>query len=586
MHHKSLPAIVLFASLAVFGLASPNAFADARLAPQEATAGGPPDPSTPAGMVSEAAKASEGEKVEWLTDDQGNKYRVQKLEKGVEGRDWIWVGENRVQVRYGIQYDIVSHDADSFSIKLYERINAEVKSPAQLERERKEREAALQKRREEVLASYEVDLATSDRLRLEPFDEGLPDQGQWRNGFDLGDMNGDGHVDIVFGAARKSYPARPNIFLGNGEGQWWQWREARYPSLPFDYGDAAVADFNGDGHLDLALGIHLKGILVMVGDGQGKFTPWSMGIGLEVPGQGGDASTFSSRALEVADWNGDGKVDLLALGEGPKGIARVVAGEGQLKTANGPVFFMNNGNGSWRVQGQPSKIFGDAVSMGDFNGDGRADFVTSSNSANHSIVNIGDGEEGWITHPVAAARPRSYMRAVASGRLDGDEIDDLVVGYVGRELKVWRSGVDLYFGTRDLEWKRQPLFVAEGKQGIYGLATGDLDGDGHRDVAVATGNMEVLLYLGDGSGTFTREESTELPEPIQGCRGYGLRLQDLDGDGRDELIVGFAGERGGGASLGGTVGCPQGGSVRAWSPALNEGQASSNEGQASSASAP
>ena len=47
--------------------------------------------------------------------------------------------------------------------------------------------------------------------------------------------------------------------------------------------------------MDLAFGIHLKGLLVLVGDGQGRFRAWTRGIGLEIPGQGGDASTFSSR---------------------------------------------------------------------------------------------------------------------------------------------------------------------------------------------------------------------------------------------------------------------------------------------------
>ena len=574
-HSAPLPVIALLALFAAIGLASPDAMADARMASQEpAEPTEPPalDPASPAGKISATAEeATASEEAEWLTDEQGFRYRVQELEKGVEGRDWIWVGENRVQVRYGIQYDIVSHDDDSFSIKIYERTNTpQVKSQEERQREIEEREQEVEERRQEVAASYEVDLPVSDRLRFEPFDRGLPRRGQWRNGFDVADMNGDGHLDIVFGAARKSYPARPNIFLGDSRGRWRPWRQAKYPALPYEYGDAAAADFNGDGHMDLALGLHLKGIVVLIGDGEGRFTPWSQGIGLENPGKGGDASTFSSRAIEVADWNGDGKPDLLALGEGPKGIARVVAGEGDLKTANGPIFFLNRGNGAWRVRGEESKIFGDSVAMGDFNGDGRLDFATASNSIDHGILNIGEGEEGWVTHDVSAARPRSYLRVVASDRLDGDEIDDLVVGYLGREFEIWHTGVDVLYGATDLEWKRLPLYSTEGKDGIYGLATGDLDGDGRRDVAVTTGNNEILIFLGDESGSFTREQSAELPEAVLGCRGYGLRLSDLNGDGRDELIVSFAGERGGGTGFGGAIGCPQSGSLRAWSPMLAE----------------
>ena len=87
---------------------------------------------------------------------------------------------------------------------------------------------------------------------------------------------------------------RPNIFLGDGRGHWRRWSEARYPDLPYDYGDAAVADFNGDGHMDVAFGIHLRGMLALVGDGGGGFEPWSSGIAIDHPGRGGAASAYSS----------------------------------------------------------------------------------------------------------------------------------------------------------------------------------------------------------------------------------------------------------------------------------------------------
>src|SRR4051794_31137152 len=81
--------------------------------------------------------------------------------------------------------------------------------------------------------------------------EGLPHKGQWRHGFALADMNGDGRADIGFGPARKGTRS-PAIFLGEPQA-WKLWREAEYPSAAYDYGAAASADFDGDGHADLAL---------------------------------------------------------------------------------------------------------------------------------------------------------------------------------------------------------------------------------------------------------------------------------------------------------------------------------------------
>ncbi len=569
---KLVPVFGLLIALLAIGSVASLAWADASLAaPDGAAAAAEEQQPTENGVESNFANLERRDlsTVEWQTDDQGKRYYIQEIERGIEGRDWIWLDEKRIQVKYGIQYDIVDHDEYTFAIKMYERTNVPA-VPTQEERlrERKEREAAIEKRRQEIAKTYEANLEEVDRVQLAGFDRGLPRQGQWRNGFDVADMNGDGHQDIVFGASRKAYPARPYIFLGNSAGQWRLWGEARYPPLPYDYGDAAVADFNQDGNQDLALGIHLKGILVLVGDGKGQFKPWSRGIGFEIPGQGGDASTFSSRALEVTDWNGDGKPDVLALGEGPKGIARVVAGDGALRRANGPIFFINRGDGSWRPRGEPSKIFGDTLALGDFNGDGRGDFVTSSNAVNHRILNLATGDELWETVDVKAVRSRSYLRAVTSGSLNGDAVSDLVVGYVGREIDVWRTGVDVLLGDKELDWKRVTLWATEGKDGIYGLATGDLNGDSHQDVAAATGNGEVLVFLGDGAGSFVREKSPELPKPLLGCRGYGLRFSDLDGDGRDELIVGFAGERSE-LGFGSKPGCAQSGSLRVWKAAAN-----------------
>jgi len=56
----------------------------------------------------------------------------------------------------------------------------------------------------------------------------------------VADMNGDGHLDIVHGPARKQ-SGPPVIFLGDGQGSWTQWKEARFPSLAYDYGDVEVA---------------------------------------------------------------------------------------------------------------------------------------------------------------------------------------------------------------------------------------------------------------------------------------------------------------------------------------------------------
>ncbi len=426
---------------------------------------------------------------------------------------------------------------------------------------------------ERVAATYAPAGGSDDRIRLAPFDEGLPRTGQWRQGFDVADMNGDGHLDVVFGPSRKGRPT-PNIFLGDGQGQWRLWSEARYPDQPYDYGDAAVADFNGDGHMDVAFGFHLRGMLALVGDGAGGFEVWSEGLDLEKPGAGDAATAFSSRAVEALDWNRDGRPDLLALGEGPKGVEMVPGKEqGQMiNTARSFSLFVNNGDGSWTRQGIEDLAgdFGDDFALGDFDRDGRQDLaIASRRRGNRHILRLSStGQDGLLSaYPVEPLRAQASLTAVAAADLDGDGFEELLLAYVNRELGVWRTGIDLYRGSATDGWQRQVVTARETRVGVWDMSVGELDGDGRPDLVAVTGEGETWVFLGGPESTFVQEASPELPARVRGCRGSEVRLVDLDGDGRDEVLAAFAGEPTGPTGLPGVVaapGCPGQGRIAAW----------------------
>ena len=242
----------------------------------------------------------------WLTDEDGKQFFFDKYPKVEGAYRWIDEEEGIVRLRHMMPLKIHSHDDEFFYFKFYKRKPVEMP----------EKESAT------PILPLEVQLAEQDLLTLTPSDQGLPKSGQWRNGFVFADMNGDGHQDLVHGPARKSF-APPRIFLGDGSGSSWrEWTEARYDQAPYDYGDVAVADFNGDGHQDLALAIHLTGVVVLTGDSAGRFEKWSEGlpvVTIEVKASGRTkrkSSSFSSRALIATDWTGDGRPDLLAIAEG------------------------------------------------------------------------------------------------------------------------------------------------------------------------------------------------------------------------------------------------------------------------------
>ena len=390
-------------------------------------------------------------------------------------------------------------------------------------------------------------------LRFAPFGTGLPTSGQWREGFRIADMNGDGHPDIVHGPARKQLASSPVIFLGDGKGSWARWKEARFPPLPYDYGDIEVADFNRDGHLDLAVAVHLHGLLLLNGDGHGGFSKAGEGLEFDPSGRSG----FSTRAIRTLDWNSDGLPDLVAVGEGPR-----LTG----KSSNGVVIFLNQGPKGWR-RSEPTLspgINSDSIALGDFDGDGHLDVATGSSVlGRNDLVNLWRSNGSAKTIDLDLPGPNHYVQAVGAGDFDNDGRDDLAVAYLRLDGEVWYSVIDVFYSRADGKWERRPLFMQASKDVAVALASGRLRGkDTPRDLVALTMQGETLVYLGDGHGGFKRNIGAgAIPVYGGGCRGAHVALADLDGDGRDEIVSSFADEPN---IFNGAASCPSGGGITAW----------------------
>lgn len=492
----------------------------------------------------------------WLKDKEGRQYFLEKFDKSMRHRR---LDDKTVRTPWGISIEVEKEDEKFFYYKVY-RLDPNARADFSL------RPKVTEEEEKKILGSYEVKVPESRRLTFVPFNKGLPTSGQWRNGFDIADMNGDKHLDIVHGPARKALSV-PSIFLGDGKGSWRLWREAKYPRLPFDYGDAAAADFNGDGHMDLALGMHLRGLAALLGDGKGSFTDWGKGLDLQVPGRNGnDGSGFSSRTITTVDWNGDGRADIVALGEGPRlNLTSRGAAKPSGSESYGIVIYLNQGDGTWMRKDQGTsgrEIFGEDLALADFNGDRRKDIATGSSiMGRRTLLNYGREDGAWNVTEVEQVRPQSYVRAVTAADFNGDGVDDLAVGYLSFELATWRSGIDILYGRSDGTWTRRPLALQEGRSEFSALDSGDLDGDGKLDLVALTGKGGTWVFLGDGKGFFTREEATGIPAYDGECRGYHVELADLDKDGRDDIVAGFAGE---GSPMLAPNFCPSGGGLQAW----------------------
>jgi len=251
-----------------------------------------------------------------------------------------------------------------------------------------------------------------------------------------------------------------------------------------------VADFNGDGKLDI---LTSDGTMNL-GNGDGTFKP---------------GTAVSSGALAVADFNGDGKPDILQQGTG---TLLVLLGNGD-GTFQAPVSTASGANLS-------------VVAAGDLNGDGKADVVGVFDSTLLVYVSNGNGTFATgVSYTIGTTTPGET--GVSLGDFNGDQITDIVVTNSGASQEVFFPGKgDGTFGAPT---------TSTGVSGPACAVAGDFNGDGKLDLAVscyadAPNQHEVYILLGNGDGSFQT--------PIAGFPGNGaLAAADVNGDGKLDLIL-------------------------------------------------
>lgn len=369
--------------------------------------------------------------------------------------------------------------------------------------------------------------ASARKIRFEEASDGLPNSGSWRNGLAVADMNGDGCPDIITPPERKG-PQVPVIFLGDCKGHWHFWSEAKWPPHGLDYGNVVAADFNKDGHMDLAFGVHQVGIFVMLGDGKGNFTEVSEGL----------PRNFPTRRIAVADVDHDGYPDIVALYEGPGPGLRV---------------YYNRRKGTqWEkvdVAGPEDKTAGDWLTVANLTGDRHPDMVAATIYENsNAIVFLSDGPKKWkpFTDPRVVPYLSSYS-ANAAGKFSSKKVADAIVSYVRRWPQdvpydlIPEPPVKSIVGLDRISFagaqpKRTPIVRWSGIRGITGMAVADFDGDGNLDILYTRYDpREAVILLGDGKGGFTKATIEGLK--LEPNTNYDVTVADVNGDGKPDVIL-------------------------------------------------
>jgi hypothetical protein len=385
-----------------------------------------------------------------------------------------------------------------------------------------------------------LDVPASGRtVRFELAQDGLPKTGSWRNTIAVGDMNGDGKLDVIAPSERGGNNM-PAIFLGDGTGKWQFWRGVKWP-FGVNYGSVDVGDFNKDGAMDIAYGVHLGGLRVFLGDNKGTF----------VDGGEGLPRDWATRRVKVTDLDADGDLDIVAVNEGPAIGERDVAGAKLMG-------FLNDGTGrKWtpmNIADPTSRFGGDWMAVGNFNGDKYPDVMAASVFFNGTdLLYLSSGKAKWnVFGNLGKVIPfLSYHFAQTAGRFGGStgKLDDLIVSHV----RFWPSNIDprvipqpslptnagidrISFSKDGKEAKRTPIVRWAGNRGVTGMSSGDFDGDGKLDIAYTKNDPRVLeVLLGDGRGGFTRAGLDGVK--ILNNPNYDLLARDVNGDERPDLII-------------------------------------------------
>jgi len=287
---------------------------------------------------------------------------------------------------------------------------------------------------------------------------------------------------------------------------------------------AVTSDFNGDGRSDVLAYVKPSSTTAT--------TPWGVTLTLgNANGTYGTPKLIASfpanttGMVAAADFNGDGKIDFaVAL------FSRSIR------------VYLNNGDGTFRAAAGLNSTGGNPLSFlaGHLTNDSHPDLILGLQANDGSgllYIFAGNGDGTFAARKVTAVG-QELPYNIALGDLNRDGIQDVVYNEINYSYKSYLSRGD---GT--LIFKEQ-RFVPDTVRTLGAMLIADYNGDGIPDLILAaqgsfllytgTGEIPSLYVLpGYGDGTFNAAGIVA----DAGNSGFGLALGDLNGDGRPDLLV-------------------------------------------------
>lgn len=291
-----------------------------------------------------------------------------------------------------------------------------------------------------------------------------------------GDMNNDGHTDLIEPGATPQGTTTVQVLLGNGDGTFRKGGSVRDNA---GRGAAVIGDVNADRYAD-SIQVGPYQAIVYLGDGQG---------GLR------EASRFSTgqfcEDVVLGDWNRDGKTDVAVAA-----------------TYLNKIFvLLGNGDGTFRSKTEyPAGYQPVSLAVADMNRDSRPDLVAATGGPDPSIAaaNSHFAPNAWV----GTAKP--------------DPSRNVVLVFLGKGDGTFQTGVE-YVVSLGSEYAAASVAVL------------DCNKDGKTDVAAVdqqTFAGSVAVFLGNGDGTV--KPAVRYPCGIEPTK---VAVADMDGDRRPDLLV-------------------------------------------------